>query len=167
MVQLQVRHGTEWFLTIILYHIKAARTELEDIVQLSLSLQYFQYHAKDRTALFGMALCAPVAKTWSGIHKSGLENFKCSVPTWLQDVDVRYVVGAPAVGQPPRPVIVELQLAEGIQLQLLPVIGPSRDVPHDHSGGVDQHHEVGRVLHCVGLSAEDVGDLEKRETNTL
>lgn len=46
MVPLQVRYGTEWFLTIIFYHIKAARTELEDTLWLSLSLQYFQHLQK-------------------------------------------------------------------------------------------------------------------------
>lgn len=61
--------------------------------------------------------------------------------------------------------IVELELAEGIQRQ--PVLGRSRDVPHDHSGGVDRHHKVCRVLHCVGLPAEDVSDLEKSKTNTF
>lgn len=80
------------------------------------------------------------------------------MPVRLQDV-----VGGPAVGR--RPVIVELQLAEGIQLPL--PIGWSRDVPHGHSGGVDRHHKVSGVLHCVGLPAEDVSDLEKGRTNTF
>lgn len=83
----------------------------------------------------------------------------------LQDVDVRYVIGAVAVGRPPRAVVVELRLAEGIQLQLPP--GGRRDVPHDHSGGVDRHREVSGVLHCVGLSTVDVSELEKSKTNII
>lgn len=90
------------------------------------------------------------------------------MPVRLQNIDVGDIIGAAAaavatVGRPPRSVIVELQLAEGIQPRR--PLGGRRDVPHDHSGGVDRHHEVSGVLHRVGLSTVDVGDLEKSKRN--
>lgn len=71
------------------------------------------------------------------------------------------MVGAPAVARPPRAVIEELQLTEGVQL------GGRRDVPHDHSGGVDRHGKVSGVFHRVGLPAEDVGDLQRSKAKYI